>query len=78
MREWQRLTMLSVFFHQCNVRLPLWLERRLAPVMMMTPRLCGIHHSVVVSEQDSNWSSQPHFSPYLRVLISPPSPTRRR
>lgn len=55
-RTWQRLTVLSVLFHHSNVRLPLWLERRLATVVM-TPRLHGIHHSVVVSEQDSNWSS---------------------
>jgi len=56
MRAWQRLTVLSVLFHHSNVRLPLWLERQLARVVM-TPRLHGIHHSVVVSEQDSNWSS---------------------
>jgi sterol desaturase/sphingolipid hydroxylase (fatty acid hydroxylase superfamily) len=56
MRAWQRLTVLSVLFHHSSVRLPLWLERRLARVVM-TPRLHGIHHSVVVSEQDSNWSS---------------------
>ncbi len=55
-RLWQRLTMVSVLFHHSNARLPLWLERRLARVVM-TPRLHGIHHSVVVSEQDSNWSS---------------------
>ena len=56
LRLWQRLTMMSVLFHHSDVRLPLWLERRLASVVM-TPRLHGIHHSVVVSEQDSNWSS---------------------
>lgn len=55
-RVWQRLTMLSVLFHHANLRLPLWLERRLA-LVVMTPRLHGIHHSVVVAEQDSNWSS---------------------
>ena len=56
LRVWQRLTMLSVLFHHSNARLPLWLERRLARVVM-TPRLHGIHHSLVVEEQDSNWSS---------------------
>lgn len=55
-RVWQRLTMLSVLFHHSNARLPLWLERRLANVVM-TPRLHGIHHSIVPEEQDSNWSS---------------------
>lgn len=53
---WQRLTMLSVLFHHSNVRLPIEVERRLARVLM-TPRLHGIHHSVVRDEQDSNWSS---------------------
>jgi sterol desaturase/sphingolipid hydroxylase (fatty acid hydroxylase superfamily) len=53
---WQRLTMLSVLFHHSNVRLPLALERRLARVFV-TPRLHGIHHSIVREEQDSNWSS---------------------
>ena len=53
---WQRLTMISVLFHHSNVRLPLALERRLAAVVV-TPRLHGIHHSIVQEEQDSNWSS---------------------
>lgn len=56
LRVWQRLTVVSVLFHHSNMRLPLWLERKLA-TLVMTPRLHGIHHSVVVSEQDSNWSS---------------------
>lgn len=56
LRTWQRLTMLSVIFHHSNVRLPLGLERLLARVIM-TPRLHGIHHSIVAEEQDSNWSS---------------------
>ena len=53
---WQHLTMLSVLFHHSNVRLPLWLERRVA-LFIMTPRLHGIHHSIVANEQNSNWSS---------------------
>lgn len=53
---WQRLTMLSVLFHHSNVRLPIVLERRLGR-WLMTPRLHGIHHSVVREEQNSNWSS---------------------
>ena len=56
LRTWQRLTTISVLFHHSNARLPLWFERRLARVFV-TPRLHGIHHSVVASEQDSNWSS---------------------
>ena len=53
---WQRLLLLSVMFHHSNLRLPLDVERRLSWVVM-TPRLHGIHHSVVREEQDSNWSS---------------------
>jgi sterol desaturase/sphingolipid hydroxylase (fatty acid hydroxylase superfamily) len=53
---WGRLTMLSVLFHHSNVRLPLALERRLAG-LVMTPRLHGIHHSIMQEEQNSNWSS---------------------
>ncbi len=53
---WQRLTMLSVLFHHSNVRLPLSVERWVARIIT-TPRLHGIHHSVVREEQDSNWSS---------------------
>ena len=54
--HWQRLTMLSVLFHHSNVRLPIAFERRLA-AWVVTPRLHGIHHSLVAAEQDSNWSS---------------------
>ena len=53
---WQRLTSLSVMFHHSNVRLPFGVERWLRR-FVMTPRLHGIHHSVVQAEQDSNWSS---------------------
>ncbi len=53
---WQRLTMVSVLFHHSNLRLPLGLERRIA-MLLVTPRLHGIHHSIVREEQDSNWSS---------------------
>jgi len=53
---WQRLTSLSVLFHHSNVRLPVEVER-LAALVITTPRLHGIHHSIVRDEQDSNWSS---------------------
>ena len=53
---WQRLTSLSVLFHHSNVRLPVEVERIVA-LVVTTPRLHGIHHSIVRDEQDSNWSS---------------------
>ena len=53
---WQRLTVLSVMFHHSNLRLPLELERWLQ-LVIVTPRMHGIHHSVIQDETDSNWSS---------------------
>ena len=43
-------------FHHSNVRLPAGVERVLS-WLVMTPRLHGIHHSVVEREFDSNYSS---------------------
>lgn len=42
-------------FHHSNWRLPLGLERALNRVLV-TPRMHGIHHSIVRRETDSNWS----------------------
>ena len=53
---WQTLLFLSILFHHSNVELPLGLERRLN-YFVVTPRMHGIHHSVVKEETDSNWSS---------------------
>lgn len=55
-RLWQRWLLLSVLFHHSNLRLPDRLERALGAVIV-TPRMHGIHHSVVREETDSNWSS---------------------
>jgi sterol desaturase/sphingolipid hydroxylase (fatty acid hydroxylase superfamily) len=53
---WQRLLMFSILFHHSNVELPIELERWLSRIIV-TPRLHGIHHSIVRDESDSNWSS---------------------
>jgi sterol desaturase/sphingolipid hydroxylase (fatty acid hydroxylase superfamily) len=53
---WQTLLMLSILFHHSNVRLPAGLERGLN-LFVVTPRMHGIHHSIVKEETDSNWSS---------------------
>ena len=53
---WQRWLLASILFHHSNIRLPLAVERVLSRVIM-TPRLHGIHHSIVAEEQSSNWSS---------------------
>jgi sterol desaturase/sphingolipid hydroxylase (fatty acid hydroxylase superfamily) len=53
---WQILLLAEIGFHHANVRLPLGLERRLC-ALIVTPRLHGIHHSIVQDERDANWSS---------------------
>jgi sterol desaturase/sphingolipid hydroxylase (fatty acid hydroxylase superfamily) len=53
---WQTLLLASVLFHHSNARLPIDWERRLAR-FVVTPRMHGIHHSIVEEETNSNWSS---------------------
>lgn len=53
---WQRFTFASILFHHSNLRLPFWLERRLQ-LLIVTPRMHGVHHSIVEAETNSNWSS---------------------
>ena len=53
---WQKLLLLSVMFHHSNVRLPIKFERRLNR-FLVTPRMHGIHHSIVRAETNANWSS---------------------
>jgi sterol desaturase/sphingolipid hydroxylase (fatty acid hydroxylase superfamily) len=53
---WQRLTLIEVLFHHSNVRLPVEVERQLSR-FIVTPRLHGIHHSVVHEERNTNFSS---------------------
>lgn len=53
---WQRLTLIEVLFHHSNLRLPLDFERVLGK-FAVTPRMHGIHHSVIRREHDSNFSS---------------------
>src|SRR4030095_3705999 len=53
---WQTCLVLSVLFYHSNVRLPIAVERKLNRVVV-TPRMHGIHHSIVKEETNSNWSS---------------------
>lgn len=53
---WQTLTLAEVLFHHSNLRLPRAFERHLSRIVV-TPRLHGIHHSVLESERDTNFSS---------------------
>lgn len=45
----------STMFHHSNVRLPIGLERFLNAIFV-TPRMHGIHHSIVREETNSNYS----------------------
>ena len=65
---WQTLTLLAILFHHSNVRLPMALERRLCRVFV-TPRMHGIHHSIVEDETNSNWGTIFSFPDYLHSTI---------
>lgn len=53
---WQTGLMVAIIFHHSNARLPVGVERWLSRVLV-TPRMHGIHHSIVADESGSNWSS---------------------
>jgi sterol desaturase/sphingolipid hydroxylase (fatty acid hydroxylase superfamily) len=54
---WQALLFASIVFHHSNTRLPVGLERALVP-LLVTPRMHGIHHSVIDAERDhANFAS---------------------
>lgn len=55
-RLWRLVTVIEVIFHHSNLRLPIRVERVLSRVIV-TPRLHGIHHSIVKEESASNFSS---------------------
>ncbi len=42
-------------FHHSNTKLPFWLEKTLN-ILIVTPRMHGIHHSIIKKETDSNYS----------------------
>lgn len=46
---------LATMFHHGNIRIPVNMERKINRVLV-TPRMHGIHHSVVRSELNSNYS----------------------
>jgi sterol desaturase/sphingolipid hydroxylase (fatty acid hydroxylase superfamily) len=53
---WQAFLFPSILFHHSNVELPAELEKKLQK-FVVTPRMHGIHHSIIRAETDSNWSS---------------------
>ena len=44
----------SAIFNHANLALPLWLDRLLRP-FIVTPDMHRVHHSIIVSETDSNF-----------------------
>ena len=62
---WQTMTLLEIMFHHSNVKLPIDFERRLSRVVV-TPRMHGIHHSIVREETGSNWSTIFTWPDYVR------------
>lgn len=65
---WQTLTLVAILFHHSDVELPERVERRLCR-LVMTPRMHGIHHSIVQEETDSNWSTILAFPDYLHRTV---------
>jgi len=61
-------------FHHGNVKLPPWLERVLAPIIV-TPDMHRIHHSIERSEADSNFGTV--FSFWDRLFASYTAPVRQ-
>jgi sterol desaturase/sphingolipid hydroxylase (fatty acid hydroxylase superfamily) len=53
---WQVWFALCVMFHHSNLRLPIQAERRINRILV-TPRMHGVHHSILPEETNSNWSS---------------------
>jgi sterol desaturase/sphingolipid hydroxylase (fatty acid hydroxylase superfamily) len=53
---WQNALLVEIMFHHSNVELPRAVEAWLGK-LIVTPRLHGIHHSIVEDEVNSNWSS---------------------
>ena len=73
---WHTLTLLAILFHHSNVRLPIGGERALARVFM-TPRMHGIHHSVLERERDSNWGTIFSLPDHLHRTARRDVPQRR-
>jgi hypothetical protein len=54
--------------HHSSIRLPLAIERALAHVVV-TPRMHGIHYSIVERETDSNWGTIFSLADYLHRTV---------
>ena len=61
---WQTATLLAILLHHSNVEFPLYIERWLCR-FIVTPRMHGIHHSMIREEANANWSTIFAFPDYL-------------
>jgi len=61
---WQTATLLAILFHHSNVEIPQYIERWLCR-FIVTPRMHGIHHSMIREEANANWSTIFAFPDYL-------------
>jgi sterol desaturase/sphingolipid hydroxylase (fatty acid hydroxylase superfamily) len=52
---WEGAEFGAAVFHHSNVRIPIIVERFLN-ALIVTPRMHGIHHSIVERETNANWS----------------------
>jgi sterol desaturase/sphingolipid hydroxylase (fatty acid hydroxylase superfamily) len=52
---WEGVEFGATLFHHSNLRLPITLER-VVNSLIVTPRMHGIHHSIVERETNANWS----------------------
>ncbi len=65
---WQTMTLMEILFHHSNTKLPSGFERRLC-YLIVTPRMHGIHHSIVQEETDSNWATIFSWPDFLHRTI---------
>jgi sterol desaturase/sphingolipid hydroxylase (fatty acid hydroxylase superfamily) len=65
---WQTLTTMAILFQHSNLRLPFGVERWLSR-LVVTPRMHGIHHSIIMEETDANWSTIFSFPDFLHRAI---------
>jgi sterol desaturase/sphingolipid hydroxylase (fatty acid hydroxylase superfamily) len=70
---WQVFLFLCILFHHSNVRLPIAVERKLA-MILITPRLHGIHHSIAPEQVNSNWSSGLSVWDWLHATLRTETP----
>ena len=56
LRIWQSILTLSIVFHHANIRIPGSLDEKLSR-FIVTPKLHEVHHSVLVHQTNSNFSS---------------------